>query len=159
MAGYIEQERGGEFFCPASQTVQVNPECPCIPQDDRSINEARWQWLVDGWNKMSFKEKMELFTPYIKVVRLFSQKSNEFDEAINKCIIETQFILCRKFNYLKYDEDHHGTPCFVLVFDPIDLDSVPDTATRGAMKMWGSTYGFYKNDSGSATVTCPVCNR
>ena len=159
---YIEQDRDGEFFNPASQTVQVNPNYKLAPNDDRSINDARWDWLVNGWSRMSFKERMELFTPYIKLVRLFSQKSSEFEETINNDIIETQFTMCRKFNHLKYDEDHHGTPCFVLVFDPIDLDFIPNMDTRSAVKMWGSTYGFYKDTSktsNNATVTCPVCNR
>ena len=158
MAGYIEQERGGEFFCTASQTVQVNPDCPCNPQDDSSVNMSRWKWLVDGWDKMSFKERMALFTPYVKVVRLFSQKSNEFDDFINNEIINFQFTSCRKFNHLKYDEDHHGTPCFILVFDPIDLDTIPIVATSISMKRWGRNYGFY-NASKSTTNTCPVCNR
>ena len=161
MAGYIEQERGGEFFCPASQTNQVNPDCPCIPQDDSSVNLSRWKWLIDGWDKMNFKERMALFTPYVKVVRLFSQKSNEFDDFINNDIVNFQFTTCRKFSHLKYDEDHHGTPCFILVFDPIDLNAIPDAATRSSMKMWGNTYGFYKDTAGSSTITntCPVCNR
>ena len=149
MAGYIEQERGGEFFCPASQTVQVNPDM------------SRWKWLIDGWDKMNFKDRMALFTTYVKVVRLFSQKSNEFEDFINNEIVNFQFTSCRKFSHLKYDEDHHGTPCFILVFDPIDLNAIPDAATRSAMKMWDTTYGFYKDTAGSSTITntCPVCNR
>ena len=78
MAGYIEQERCGEFFCHASQTVQVNPDCPCNPQDDSSVNLSRWKWLIDGWDKMNFKERMALFTPYVKAYLIMKDIAKKY---------------------------------------------------------------------------------
>lgn len=156
---YIERDRDGEFFCSASQTVEINPSTGTPVVTNRDENLERWKWLINGWATMTFKERMSLFTPYVQILRLYNSTPVDFDDAINDHIIDTSYDTCRKFNSLKYDEDHHGSPCFTLIYDPIDPDCIPDAATRSAVKMWGSEFGFYKSNTNTATSsTCP-CNK
>lgn len=153
---YIERDRDGEFFCSASQTVEVNPSDSTPVATNREENLERWKWLVDDWDNMTFKDRMALFAPYIKVFRMYNTTSAEFDAAINNRIIDSMYDTCRKFNSLKYDEDHHGSPCFVLIYDPIDPNDIPDVATRNAVKTWGSEFGFYNPTTNTSTSsTCP----
>lgn len=154
---YIERDRDGEFFCSVSQTVEVNPNDSISTNTDRDTNLSRWEWLIKDWDEMPFKERMALFTPYIRIIRLYNVTPDQFDDTINIIITDTQFDICRKFNSLKYDEDHHGSPCFTLIFDPIDPDDIPDQTTRSAVKMWGSEYGFYKYPSYTGTTTSSTC--
>ena len=147
---YIEKDREGEFFNPVSSTVQINPNCDCGCNDststtedsDDSINLNRWKWLIDGWDKMTFSEKIALFTPYVRAIRLYSYKYTDFDKAINDEIVNTVFEECRTFSTLKYDEDHHGSPCFALIFNPINVDVIPDADTRYKVRHFGEKYGF-----------------
>lgn len=161
---YIEKDREGEYFNPVSETTQINPGNNCPIGDDGStdydINRSRWGWLIYGWDKMDFKKRMALFTPYVRIVRLLYKTSVEFDQVINDMIIDTQFEKCRMFNHLEYDEDNHGTPCFALIFDPINVNSIPDADIRSAVKSWGSRYGFLdSSDVDTITGTCPICSR
>lgn len=157
---YIEKDRDGEFWNPVSQTTPINPDCDCnrdsstTTTSDHDTNLARWKWLIEGWDKMTFVEKAALFTPYVRVVRLYNTKSVDFDTDINKEIIDTVFTKCRAFKELKYDEDHHGSPCFTLIFSPIDVNSIPDTTTRLSVQQWGTTYGFLENTSSTVTCSC-----
>lgn len=154
---YIEKDRDGEFWNPVSQTTQINPDCTCngdsstTTTTDQETNLARWKWLINGWDKMTFNEKIALFTPYVRVVRLYDYKSEGFDKGINGQINATVFTECRTFKELKYDEDHHGSPCFALIFNPIDPNAIPDTATRVSVLNWGMTYGFLKNDNSTGS--------
>lgn len=157
---YIEKDRDGEFWNPVSQTTPINPDCDCsgdsstATTSDHDTNLARWKWLIEGWNKMTFAEKVALFTSYVRVVRLYNTKFHNFDTDINKEIIDTVFSKCRTFKELKYDEDHHGSPCFALIFNPIDVTSIPDTATRLSVQQWGMTYGFLESTSSTVTCSC-----
>lgn len=139
---YIEKDTNGCFFDPTN--------CPCAPATpnttDTETNNERWSWLINGWETMSFKDKLALFTPYVKVIRLYQTKVDDFDVEINNTIIETSFKLCRTLQYVKYDEDHHGSPCFALVFDPIDVNSIPNVTTRSSVRAWGVKYGFLNKD-------------
>ena len=81
---YIESDREGEFFNPASETVQINPSestssDPVVKEYNENL--SRWEWLIKGWPEMSFKERMALFTPYVRIVRLINQKVDDFDEG------------------------------------------------------------------------------
>lgn len=142
---YIESDREGEFFNPASETVQINPSestfsDPVVKEYNENL--SRWEWLIKGWPEMSFKERMALFTPYVRIVRLINQKVDDFDEAINYEILDTQYIECRTFSELKYDEDNHGSPCFTLIFDPINANAIPDFDIRKEVEAWGAKFGF-----------------
>lgn len=145
---YIEANQEGEFFNPASGTVQINPPEgePSDPiVEEYNENLMRWEWLIKGWPDMSFRDRMALFIPYVRIVRLINQKVDDFDEYINDEIIDTQYMECRTFSELKYDEDNHGSPCFTLIFDPINISAIPDFDTRRAVETWGSRFGFIKD--------------
>lgn len=158
---YIEKDRDGEFWNSVSQTTPINPDCTCggdTTTSDQETNLNRWKWLIDGWSKMTFAEKVALFTPYVRVVRLYCIKPNYFDGYINNEIIDTVMTKCRTFKELKYDEDHHGSPCFTLIFNPIDVRSIPDAATRLSVQTWGSTYGFLENTNSTGS-NCSCMSR
>ena len=155
---YIEKDRDGEFFCPASCTVEVNPDSNTGSNTSTSEydeNLARWKWLIDDWSDMSFKDKMTLFTKYIDVVRLTNATSGSFSTVLNTNINNVEYNCCRKFLELKYDEDHHGTPCFAMIYDAIDVDQIPDAGVRNEVRKFGETYGFIPKSSVPSTdCTC-----
>lgn len=165
---YIEKDREGEFFNPVSNTVQVNPrdcDCGCSgdgttnPTTDNEFNLKRWSWLINEWDEMTFAERAALFTPYIRVIRLYNTSAADFDSKINEEISDTVINKCRTFSEIKYDEDHHGSPCFTIIFNPIDVDSIPNTTVRISVRIWGQTYGFLKSDASTTSTSCSVCGR
>lgn len=148
MANYIEKDLKGEFFNPVSSTVKVNPNncsCDCNGNNSSNSNDEnylRWKWLIDGWDKMSFKERMALFFPYLHYVNTRDNYKKEFDERFQSEMIETGYRLCRMFEKLKFDPDGQGIPNLIMIFGPINIEAIPDSATRSKIISWGNAMGF-----------------
>lgn len=159
---YIEKDRDGCFFNDVSCTTEVNPSCCCnsdTSTDTATLeyneNLARWYWLISGWSTMSFREKLALFTQYIHVFRMKGVDPSNFDEELNNTISDTVYCKCRDFLGLKYDEDHHGSPCYTLIFDAIDIDLIPDSNIKSEVSSW---YNKYVNANSSSCCSCWVNN-
>lgn len=148
MANYIEKDLKGEFFNPVSSTVKVNPNnysCDCNENNSSNSNDEnylRWKWLIDGWDKMDFKERMALFFPYLHYVNTRDNYKKEFDERFQSEMIETGYRLCRMFEKLKFDPDGQGIPNLIMIFGPINIEAIPDSTTRSKVAAWGNAMGF-----------------
>ena len=111
MVNYIEKPRNGEFFNPISSTTPVmNCNTDGSSGSGSSMtnsdeNYARWKWLIDGWDKMTFKERMALFMPYFHYVNSRDKYKKEFDIYFQEEMIETSYKTCRLFSLLKFDPD------------------------------------------------------
>lgn len=151
MANYIEKPRNGEFFNPISSTTPImNCNTDGSSNSGSSMsnsdeNYARWKWLIDGWDKMTFKERMALFMPYFHYVNPRDKYKKEFDLHFQEEMIETSYKTCRLFSLLKFDPDGQGIPNLIMIFDAIDPNNIPDTTIRSAVKAWGEKYGFYND--------------
>lgn len=152
MSGYIEKPRKGEFFNPISSTTPIinnntdgssNNSTPSNTDE----NYDRWRWLIDGWEKMTFKERMALFMPYFHYVNPRDYYKREFDKTFQNEMIEVAYKLCRTFMQLKFDPDGQGIPNLIMIFNPIDPDMIPNLEVRTLIKSWGKKYGFYKDSS------------
>ena len=153
MAKYIEKDLKGEFFNGVSCTTKVNPDSSCncnnnsYPSGDE--NYDRWKWLIDSWDKMSFKERMALFFPFLHYVNTRDNYKKEFDDRFQAEMIETGYRTCRMFEYLKFDPDGQGIPNLIMVFGPINIESIPDAETRTKVVAWGNKMGF---------INCKKCS-
>lgn len=148
MSDYIERSHEGEFFNPVSGTVPVNSDRSSgsgqLTNNDENL--GRWKWLIDKWDKMSFKERMALFMPYLHYVNPRDKFKKEFDENFQKEMVETSYKLCRNFLFFKFDPDGQGIPNLIMVFDAIDPRLIPDDEIRSAVIHWGMRYGFFNCD-------------
>lgn len=156
MSGYIEKDRDGDFFNPASNTVEINPsngnDGSSAYTDMKSENRSRWNWLIEGWEKMSFKERMSIFFPYLHYVNPRDNWKTEFDERFQKEIVDTAYTLCRNISDIKFDPDGQGVPNIIMVFDPIDISSIPDGELRTTIRSWGKQMGFIKCHCGGCST-------
>ena len=150
MGNYIEKDVKGEFFNPVSSTIKVNPDssCNCNNVSRNDENYLRWKWLIDGWDKMSFKERMALFFPYLHYVNTRDNYKKDFDEKFQFEMIETGYKLCRMFDKLKFDPDGQGIPNLIMIYKPISIDSIPDSETKAKVRAWGNAMGF---------INCSCC--
>lgn len=137
---YIEKDTQGEFFNPISSTVKVNPDCNCNnkPSSSGDENYERWRWLIDNWDKMSFKERLALFYPYMHYVNTRDNYKKDFDERFQSEMIETGYKTCRMFDKLKFDPDGQGIPNMIMVFKPIIIEQIPDVETRNKVITWAN---------------------
>ena len=153
---YIEKDIPGEFFNPVSSTIKVNPDCncDCNKSNDNIYDEnyLRWKWLIDGWDKMGFKERMGLFFPYLHYVNVRNNYKKDFDDAFQYEMIETGYKLCRMFDKLKFDPDGQGIPNLIMIYKPIIIDSIPDAETQAKVRAWGNKMGFIN------CTCCPMNN-
>lgn len=148
---YIEKEKAGEYFNPVSSTTIINPDnctsssgntCTCTKNE----NEERWAWLINGWDSMTFKERLGLFLPYLHYVNTRNVPKAEFDNTFQEEIIENSYKLCRMFREFKFDPDGQGIPNLIMVFDPINLSSIPNSTIRRKIESWGlSNYIIHSN--------------
>lgn len=142
MGNYIEKDVKGEFFNPVSNTVKVNPDCNCNGKGSSSItneNYERWRWLIDNWDKMSFKERLALFYPYMHYVNTRDNYKKEFDDRFQSEMIEVGYKTCRMFDYLKFDPDGQGIPNLIMVFGPIIIEQIPDYDTKAKVISWANS--------------------
>ena len=138
---YIEKDTQGEFFNPISSTVKVNPDCNCNNKPSsgsKDENYERWRWLIDNWDKMSFKERLALFYPYMHYVNTRDNYKKDFDERFQSEMIETGYKTCRMFDKLKFDPDGQGIPNMIMVFKPIIIEQIPDVETRNKVITWAN---------------------
>lgn len=154
---YIEKDKSGDYFNPASETVEINPKekegTDLATQVDE--NAARWAWLVKGWSDMTFKEKMSIFMPYMHYVNLRDVKYGTYDEALQNEIIDNAYELCRLYTgKFKFDPDGQGQPNLIIEFAPINLDSIPDTAVKADIKSWGEAMGMFMSKPTLTEYTC-----
>ena len=144
MGNYIEKDVKGEFFNPVSNTVKVNPDCDCNCNGKGSSsitneNYERWRWLIDNWDKMSFKERLALFYPYMHYVNTRDNYKKEFDDRFQSEMIEVGYKTCRMFDYLKFDPDGQGIPNLIMVFGPIIIEQIPDYDTKAKVISWANS--------------------
>ena len=142
MTGYIEQETTGEYFNPTSSTVEINPDIHPVILTNSDENIIRWKWLVQGWDTMTFKERMALFFPYMHYINLRDSKRIDFDESLNQEITEMSYKLCRDFSTVQFDPDRQGIPNILVIYKAINLDAIPDSKIRGQIIAWGKRYNF-----------------
>lgn len=144
MGNYIEKDVKGEFFNPVSNTVKVNPDCDCNCNGKGSSsitneNYERWRWLIDNWDKMSFKERLALFYPYMHYVNTRDNYKKEFDDRFQSEMIEVGYKTCRMFDKLKFDPDGQGIPNLIMVFGPIIIEQIPDYDTKAKVISWANS--------------------
>lgn len=145
MSNYIEKDWPGEFFNPTSCTFEVNPNDKVPMNDDHDENLERWKWLTNGWDKMTFKQKMSLFLPMTCFLELRDTAREYFDENINNAIVDKCYGFCRTIRSIKFDPDRKGIPNILLVLNPIDPNTIPVEETKFKVKQWGSKFGFYED--------------
>ena len=148
---YIEKDTQGEFFNPVSSTVKVNPDCNCNNKPSPSSkdeNYERWRWLIDNWDKMSFKERLALFYPYMHYVNTRDNYKKEFDDRFQFELIEAGYKTCRMFDKLKFDPDGQGIPNMVMIFKPIIIEQIPDANIRNKVIAWANNIGL---------INCMTC--
>jgi hypothetical protein len=139
MANYIERE---DDNLSSNDTVVSDPG---NSNTEESEFLDRWDWLLSGWEIMSIAEKMQIFMPYLHYINLRDFTKAEFDEQLNKDIAENSFRLCRDFSgEFKFDPDQQGIPNMIIVYNPVDVDSIPYPALKTKVIAWGRKYGFYK---------------
>lgn len=143
---YIERDEQGEYFNTASSTIPINPDgcnCDCNNGDsDSDENMERWAWLIDDWSKFSFKDKMMLFQPYLHYINTRDSYKKDFDNAMYEDIADASYRLCRSVADIKFDPDGQGTPNLIIVFAPIDVETIPDATIRNSVINWGIKFGF-----------------
>lgn len=144
---YIEKDKAGDYFNPVSNTTIINPDSTDSSKNKTPENEnaERWAWLIDGWNFMTFKERLGLFLPYLHYVNTRNVTKAEFDDTFQEEVIENSYKLCRMFREFKFDPDAQGIPNLIMVFDPIDIDAIPNYTIRSAIQSWGLKVGIIHN--------------
>lgn len=145
---YIEKDKAGEYFNPVSNTTIINPNDSTNSSSNitnADENKQRWAWLINGWDSMTFKERLGLFLPYLHYVNTRNVTKAEFDKTFQYEIIENSYNLCRMFKEFKFDPDGQGIPNLIMVFEPIDIYSIPDYTTKNKMQSWGLKMGLIHN--------------
>jgi hypothetical protein len=144
---YIEKDKAGEYRNPASCTTIINPDSSSSSAyKATNENEERWAWLINGWDSMSFKERLGLFLPYLHYVNTRNVTKAEFDDTFQNEIIENSYKLCRMFKEFKFDPDGQGVPNLIMVFEPIDINAIPNGTIRNSIKSWAVKNRLYKSD-------------
>lgn len=151
---YIEKEKTGEYFNPVSSTTIINPDnCTYSSSTNtctKNENEERWAWLINGWDSMPFKDRLGLFLPFLHYVNTRNVPKVEFDHTFQMEIIENSYKLCRMFKEFKFDPDGQGIPNLIMVFEPIDLASIPNSTIRRKIESWAVSNGIMH----SGTCNC-----
>lgn len=143
---YIEKDKAGTYFNPVSNTTVINPDSSSSNTYTLAVNEneERWSWLINGWANMTFKERLALFLPYLHYVNVRDFPKAEFDDAFQTEAVENAYKLCRMFKEFKFDPDGQGTPNLIMVFEPIDIDAIPNANIKSAVKCWATKIGLIK---------------
>lgn len=153
MANYIERE---DYNLSSNDTVVSDSD---ISNTEDSEFLDRWDWLLSGWDIMTIAEKMQIFMPYLHYINLRDFTKAEFDVQLNKDIAENSFKLCRSFSgTFKFDPDQQGIPNMIIVYDPVDVDSIPYDALKAKVIAWGKKYGLYKEIPLIDNTTNSSCN-
>ena len=151
MGDYIEDNLPGEFFNPVSDTVPINLNdncsCCCCNQCDSCIscddeNIKRWDWLISGWNKMDFKERMAIFFPKMHYINLRNSIAANFDDDLNNEIIDKGYEYCRNFAAIQFDPDRKGIPNLLVIYKPVNIKAIPSEKLRAQIIDWGKSFGF-----------------
>lgn len=151
MGDYIENNLPGEFFNPVSNTVPINIDnncsCCCHQCNNGCIsysseNLDRWKWLISGWDKMDFKERMTLFFPKMHYINLRNSISANFDMDLNNEIIDKGYEYCRDFYAIQFDPDRKGIPNLLIVYKPIKIKAIPSEELQSKIIDWGKSFGF-----------------
>ena len=143
MANYIEREDDTSSDNGNNSTVVI--------KDSNEFD--RWDWLLCGWDDMSDTDRMLIFMPYLHYVNLRDFYKVQFDEKLNQDISENAYKLCRNFGgKFKFDPDQQGAPNMIIVYDPIDIESIPYDELKTKIKRWGKKYGLYKDPVNSSNI-------
>lgn len=136
MADYID--RNNECIDIWDTTGQGGGSCPIDPTPDNPTDEnlARWDWLIKGWDSMSFKERYALFMPKVHIICIPDTKPADFDEEINNQIAEYSYKWCRRALDIQSITDDHRVPYISVVYDGICIDSIPDSEIKAKVRAW-----------------------
>ena len=152
MANYIERE---DDNISSSDTVVSDS----VEDKENHYFTIRWDWLLNGWDTMSIWEKMQIFMPYLHYINLRDFPKESFDVALNANIAENSFNLCREFSgTFKFDPDQQGIPNMIIVYNPVDVDSIPYPDLKVKVIAWGKKYGLYMEAPVIDTTTNSGCN-
>lgn len=106
---------------------------------------SRWKWLTDGWKYMSYEQKCELFFPIVHHINVKDVLPEEFDDYIAKEITEFALKKCRMVRSIQYDYSRDGIPTYSVIYEPININSVPDGYIRASMSAFEKMNGFIKD--------------
>ena len=136
-------DRYNDMSC-CSMTTSINS---AGSDKESAENFARWAWLIDNWSKMTFKEKIALFNPKLHYIDIRNKFKPEFDDKYEEEIAKFVYESCRTIADIKYEQDGRGVPAIILVGNPIDINSIPDTKIRAEVNQWGRKFGLVKYDT------------
>lgn len=145
---YIEKEEEGKFFNPTSSTVEINPGFDnetCTPNkiSDNDSNLYRWKW-VKNFKDLDFKQKLSVFLPMCRYINLRDFQKDEFENEINKTIVDTTYYLCRPLVDFKIQSNSQDIPILIMEFDKVDFTSAPTeyASYLADIRNWYLKYGF-----------------
>ena len=138
MADYIDRnnecidiwDTTGNGSCP------VNPDDPTPSTDE---NLERWRMLLKDWDSMSFKERLKFFVPIVHIILIPDTYPSDFDEEINNQIVEYAYKWCRSVRSIKPNIDDHRVPFFTVVYNPINVNAIPDSTLKAKVLSWVNT--------------------
>ena len=142
MADYIEKECSctGIPIWDTEDGNYTNGSCSINPPSTDTSD--RWVWLIDKWRCMNGYEKTKLFMPIIHIIRLDNISRENEDEYVADQIAEFAYNNCRLVNKILYQLNRNDIPVYTVIFDPIDIEMVPDEAIKAEIKSFGLRLGL-----------------
>lgn len=144
MADYIEKECSCEGIWDINKGDYTSGTCT-IPDTPSLDNSSRWAWLLDKWKCMSDTEKIKLFMPIVHIIRLDNIERENEDEYVADEIAKFTEKSCRLVNKIKYQLNRNDIPIYTVIYDPINIDIIPDDIIKSELRSFGLRFGLIDN--------------